>query len=142
MDETPTIHYGSPLPVEYGTRTKECNLWQSLTANQLERKDAQLVLSYIVWPGECPDPRLVGRVGAEWELAAERYFVTQARTKSATTSVPTTISTTNSPTGRTGLSSSSPRRAYVTAGVRDRGRPDHRSCNRASANAPKTSSEW
>ena len=25
----------------------------------LEGKDAQLVLSYIVWPDECPDPRLV-----------------------------------------------------------------------------------
>jgi hypothetical protein len=55
----------------------------------LEGKDAQLVLSYIVWPGECPDPRFVDEC-VRREIAAQRYLVTQANTRNATTSVPTT----------------------------------------------------
>lgn len=26
---------------------------------ELEGEEAQLVLSYLIWPGECPDPRVV-----------------------------------------------------------------------------------
>ena len=53
----------------------------------LEGKDAQLVLSFIVWPGECPDPRFVD----EWvrhELEAKRYLVVHANTSNAAISVP------------------------------------------------------
>ena len=63
----------------------------------LESEEAQLVLSYIVWPSEAPDPRTID-AWVRSELAAERYFVTQAKAKNATTSVPTNISTTNSTT--------------------------------------------
>jgi hypothetical protein len=42
----------------------------------LEGKDAQLVLSYIVWPNECPDPRLVD----EWlRRLAQRNIHTDER---------------------------------------------------------------
>jgi len=54
------------------------------------------------WATSCgrvsaPSPRLVD-AWVRSEFAAQRYFVTQAKTKNATTSVPTTISKTGSPT--------------------------------------------
>lgn len=61
-------------------------------------EEAQLALSYIVWPGEAPDPRVVD----EWLRRELRYLVTHAKTKNAHTrsaamsAVPTVKSALNS----------------------------------------------